>query len=94
MGPIAVDWGMFLLPAGTCEVVYAEDQPQYHPLPSLRTPDGRVVSQWLPTAEELDALMRGQPLTLVIHTFNEPLQPIQLGVGGMDLRIPREAADS
>ena len=30
------------------------------------------------------AILRGQPLTLVLHTFNQPLQPIQLTVGGLD----------
>ena len=55
-------------------------------LPSLVTPDGKVISSWLPDADELAALNRGQPITLVLHTFNQPLQPIILAVGGLDLR--------
>ena len=86
MDPIEPKAESFRLPFGTTRVVYAEDQPQYKPLPSLRTPDGRVVSQWRPTAEELAALNRGQPITLVNHTYNDPLQPILLTVGGLDLR--------
>lgn len=77
---------LFLLPPGTCAVNIAEHQPQYQTLPSLRTPDGRVVSQWRPTPNDLILLNNGVPLTLVLHTFGQPLQPIQMAVGGLDLR--------
>lgn len=77
---------LFLLPPGTRAINIAEHQPQYQTLPSLRTPDGRVVSQWMPTPNDLILLNNGVPLTLVLHTFGEALQPIQMAVGGMDLR--------
>lgn len=77
---------MFLLPAGTREANYAEHQPQYGTLPSLVTPDGKVVSSWMPDANELALLNTGVPITLVLYTFNQPLQPIVLAVGGLDLR--------
>ncbi len=83
---IVPDRKQFLLPEGVKDVKYAENQPEYQPLPSLKTLDGRVITQWRPSKQELEALNGGQPLTLVIHTFNQPLQPLQLGVGGMDLR--------
>lgn len=86
MDPIQPKRETFLLPDGTVEANYAEHQPEYITLPSLRTPDGRVISQWQPTRDELDAINRGQPITLVSHTFNQPLQPIILIVGGLDLR--------
>lgn len=86
MNPIQPKREKFLLPEGTTETSYARLQPQYCELPSLRTPDGRVVSQWVPTPKELDAIKQGQPITLVSHTFNQPLQPIILTVGGIDLR--------
>ena len=76
----------FVLPKGTRMTVYAANQPEYEPLPSIVTPDGKVVSQWKPTEEELKQLMAGEPLTLVVWTFNRPLQPVCLGVGGFDLR--------
>jgi hypothetical protein len=84
--PIDVRPDYHLVPPGTREVVYAKDQPQYLPLPTLVTPDGRVLSQWQPDANELELLKNGAPVTLVLYTFNGPLQPIQLVVGGMDLR--------
>jgi hypothetical protein len=76
----------FLLPDGTREAKYAEHQVEYGTLPSLVTPDGRVISQWMPDANDLALLNRGVPVTLVLHTFNQPLQPIILAVGGLDLR--------
>jgi hypothetical protein len=77
---------LFLLPPGTRDVKIAEHQPEYLTLPSLVTPDGRVVSQWQPTPNDLLLLNTGVPVTLVLHTFGQPLQPIQMAVGGLDLR--------
>lgn len=76
----------FLLPEGSREVDYAKDQPQYQTLPSIQTLDGKVASQWLPDANELELLNRGVPVTLVYWTFGRPLQPVSLMVGGADLR--------
>ena len=75
----------FLLPEGSKTTVFAANQPQYEPLPSIVTPDGKVMSQWKPDAKELKRLSAGEPLTLIVWTFNHPLQPIFLGVGGFDL---------
>lgn len=75
----------FKLPEGSVLPVYAADQPEYQPLPSIRTPDGKVVSQWKPDEDELKRLVAGEPITLVIWTFNRRLQPVWLGVGGCDL---------
>ena len=86
MNPIEPQPEQFLLPAGTRAVRVAEHQPEYITLPSLVTPDGRIASQWMPTENELALLNNRVPVTLVIHTFNQPLQPIQITVGGVDLR--------
>ena len=77
----------FLLPPGTREVLYAASQRHlgYEPLPSLVTPDGKAVSQWKPSEDELRRLVSGEPITLVVWTFNQPLQPVCLVVGGADL---------
>ncbi len=77
---------MFLLPDGTREAKHAEHQAEYGTLPTLVTPDGRVVSSWMPDANDLALLNTGVPITLVLYTFNQPLQPIILAVGGLDLR--------
>jgi hypothetical protein len=69
-------------PQGWREVVYAKDQPEYLPLPTLRSADGRVVSRWSPTTEERAAIAGGADVYLTLHTFNQPLQPILMTVGG------------
>jgi hypothetical protein len=78
---------MFRLPDNTAFTVYGANQAHldYQPLPSLKTPDGKVVSQWKPTEDELQRLIAGEPLTLIVWTFNRPLQPLCLAVGGVDL---------
>lgn len=59
-----------------CNVTFAEDQPEYLPLPALRAPDGRVVTCWgLTWRERLSVLLRGR-LYIMVLTFNQPLQPI------------------
>jgi len=77
----------FLLPEGTREVNIAENQSEYLTLPALVTPDGRVACQWKPEPNDLLLLNMGVPLTIVLHTFNQPLQPLQVAVGGVDLRL-------
>lgn len=71
---------------GTRKVVYAKDQPEYLPLPALVTPDGRVTSRWKLEPHELVFIANGADVYLTLHTFNHPLQPIQLQVGPTDTR--------
>lgn len=88
MDQIAPYTDTFLLPAHSELTLYAANQAHlgYAPLPSIKTPDGKVVSQWKPSEEELKRLVAGEPLTLIVWTFNQPLQPQCLMVGGVNLR--------
>lgn len=61
-------------------VVFAENQPQYQPLPAIKTMDGRVITEWELTAEELAQIMESGRLRLTILTFGQPLQPVKLEV--------------
>lgn len=62
------------------EVVYAKDQPQYNPLPAIKTTDGEVITRWkLSLRERLIVLFSGS-IWLNLLTFNSPLQPIKLSV--------------
>jgi hypothetical protein len=61
------------------DVVYAADQPEYYPLPTIRFPSGLVVSKWEPTMEERFVIANGGNIYLGLMTFNNPLQPILLG---------------
>jgi hypothetical protein len=57
-------------------VVYAENQPEYLPLPVHRCDDGTVTSCWtLSWRERLVLLLRGRFFISVL-TFNGPLQPV------------------
>ena len=57
---------------------FAKNQPQYLPLPALRTDDGQVISCWgLSFRERLKALLKGR-VYLKLLTFNQPLQPQRL----------------
>lgn len=67
-------------------VVFAENQPEYTPLPALRLPDGQVITCWEISDEELQEITRTKKIYLSQLTFNDPLQPVQLGVG-LDLGI-------
>lgn len=59
-------------------VVYAENQKQYHPLPAHRTPEGIVVSCWgLSWWQRLTLLATGRVWVLTL-TFGDPLQPLSL----------------
>lgn len=63
-------------------VVYAEDQPQYTPLPAHieRTPEGLVTFCWkLSWGERLAVLFTGL-LWQQVLTFKRPLQPQRLSV--------------
>lgn len=61
------------------EVVYAKDQPEYIPLPSIREADGCVITRWKMTKRErLQALISGS-VYLEVLTFNQPLQPLRMG---------------
>ncbi len=70
-----------VIPGSTVpEVKYAEDQPEYMTLPAVRTPDGVVLSRWELSDEELAQIVHTRSIYLALHTFNMPLQPIQIGV--------------
>ncbi len=57
-------------------VVFAKNQPEYLPLPAVRTEDGIVTTCWEASFKErLKFLFRGK-LWLQLMTFNHPLQPI------------------
>ncbi len=69
-----------VLPAGAKLVLFAKDQPEYHPLPAAITPDGVVMTEWEFTAEELHALFTGGKLRVWTYTCNQPLQPMAFQV--------------
>ena len=65
-------------------VTIAANQPQYNPLPALVEPDGTVHTRWQLTDEERAAIAAGADLMLSVLTFRQPLQPVIMGVAGVD----------
>lgn len=61
-------------------VEIAKNQPEYLTLPALVFNDGRVMTEWQLSQEELGRLQRGERLRLWIWTFGHPLQPVALEV--------------
>ncbi len=60
------------------EVVYAENQKEYNPLPFVRREDGVILTRWKPTDSEREAIAAGSDIYLSIWTFNQPLQPLYM----------------
>lgn len=61
-------------------VTYADEQPEYLPLPALKasTPDGTVVTCWELTEEDKKRIAETGQVWLSVMTFHSPLQPLFL----------------
>ncbi len=64
-----------LVPDGSRAVVIAEHQDEYRDLPSIRTPNGYVITRWALSNEERAAIVRGEDIfiTLLSHGAINPL---------------------
>lgn len=72
-------------------VVYAESQPEYLPLPAHKTKDGVVTSCWKMTLKErLKVSITGR-IYLSVMTFNKPLQPLLISTNRPGQAILKEA---
>lgn len=68
-------------------IVFAENQPEYQPLPALKidAPTGEVISCWkLTFKERLKVLVFGR-VWLSLMSFNKPLTPSYLAVDRKDV---------
>ncbi len=76
---------LFLLPAGTREVVMHAPvgRPEVRDVDTLITPNGVTVLQLRVDESELELLKKGVPVTLMLH--QTPMCPVSVGVGGFDL---------
>lgn len=72
-----------LVPPGSRALVIAEHQDEYKNLPSIRTPDGKVISRWTLTEAERAAIVAGDDVFLTIWSQG-PIQPVYLSVGPVD----------
>lgn len=62
------------------EHVFGADQPEYVPLPALRSPDGIVTSRWEFTDEERQMIANGADVFVSVFTFNKPYPPTRVQV--------------
>jgi hypothetical protein len=58
------------------EVTYAKDQPEYIPLPVLRT-NGALLTRWRLTDEERKHIAEGGDLFVCVLHFGGALQPLK-----------------
>ncbi len=71
---------MRLVPDGSKAVVIAEHQEEYRDLPSIRTPDGQVITRWELTMEERAAIVRGEDIYVTLFA-NGSINPFFVTVG-------------
>lgn len=79
-----------LLPVGSWAVVIAEHQEEFRDLPSIRTPDGQVITRWAPSDEERAAIVRGEDIYVTILSPGA-INPLFVTVGPVDWRRTDEA---
>ena len=64
----------------TSNACYAENQPEYIPLPCEKFESGLVLTLWKASLKErLWFLLKGK-MWLKIMTFNKPLQPLKMSI--------------
>ncbi len=57
------------------EIIIAENQSQYLPLPSIKAEDGTILTRWKLTDEEKQKVVEQGYIYLEILSFNQPLPP-------------------
>lgn len=60
------------------ERVFAENHPEYQPLPSIRREDGVILTRWILSAEEMEAVSRQGFIYLAVIVGDKGLQPVKL----------------
>jgi hypothetical protein len=74
-----------LVPEGSRAVVIAEHQEEYRDLPSIRTPDGQVITRWTLTDAERAAVLRGEDIFVTLLS-DGPINPMFVTVGPVNWR--------
>jgi len=74
-----------LVPDGSRAVVIAEHQAEYRDLPSIRTPDGQVITRWSLSDDERAAVLRGEDIYVTLLSAGA-INPLFVTVGPVDWR--------
>jgi hypothetical protein len=75
-----------LVPRDSVAAIYAEHQDEYQNLPSVRTPNGYVITRWSPTDAERAAIVRGEDIFITLLSFG-PITPMIVTIGPIDWHI-------
>ncbi len=76
-----------LVPDGSRAIVIAEHQDEYRDLPSIRTPDGQVITRWSLTTDERAAIVRGEDIYVTLLSHGA-INPMFVTVGPVNWRQP------
>lgn len=74
-----------LVPAGSRAVIIAEHQDEYRDLPSVRTPNGQVITRWTLSDAERAAVLRGADVFVTILSHGA-INPLFVTIGPVDWR--------
>lgn len=74
-----------LVPDGSKAVVIAEHQDEYRDLPSIRTPDGQVITRWTLTDDERRAVASGEDIFVTLLAGGS-INPFFVTVGPVNWR--------
>jgi hypothetical protein len=69
-----------LVSPGSRAVVIAEHQKEYRDLPSVRTPEGQVITRWSLTEAERAAIVRGEDIYVTLLSVGS-INPFFVTVG-------------
>lgn len=81
------------LPEGSAASIINGSRHEYLDLPSVVTPDGRVISRWTPTLAEREAMARGEDIYVTVYAGRGPqgqitINPLFVSAGVCDWRMP------
>ena len=74
-----------LVPDGSRAIVIAEHQDEYRDLPSIRTPNGYVITRWELSDLERAAIVRGEDIYITLLSHGS-INPLFATVGPVDWR--------
>lgn len=74
-----------LVPEGSKAIVIGVDQ-DYRDLPSIRTPDGQVITRWSLTDEERLAILKGEDIYITLLS-DGPINPLFATVGPVNWKL-------
>lgn len=75
-----------LVPDGSQARVINGPQDEYRDLPSIRTPNGYVITRWALTDDERAAILRGEDVFVTLLSFGQ-INPLFVTIGPVDWNV-------